>query len=319
VVPIARGDEAVLRARVEASLNALEIDDEAFAWIERSRPLRVTVVGDDTAWLTSLFEGDRGVHASFVAPPEYPGGAGRSDVIIFDRWSPQEPPVRPALYLAPPANRNIATEEHRPRWESTARHPVVRGVDPFTLNIERARAYTSPDLVPVARSARGTPLVYITESPERRLVVVTFGPGESNLASAPAFPVLIGNAIDWLAIPGSYRTRPPGLVSFDHGVSTVTGPRGVPVPLVRMGGAAIGLLRSPGLYVAEGGGSRSTIAVNAGDPQVADLTRTTPGAAGRADAVTPGASGRPWWIYCAMAAFALALAEWWTWQRRITI
>jgi hypothetical protein len=28
---------------------------------------------------------------------------------------------------------------------------------------------------------------------------------------------------------------------------------------------------------------------------------------------------RQWWVGCAVAAFVLAFAEWWTWQRRITV
>ena len=35
--------------------------------------------------------------------------------------------------------------------------------------------------------------------------------------------------------------------------------------------------------------------------------------------VASGASGQPWWMYCAALAFAVALIEWWTWQRRITV
>ena len=55
-------------------------------------------------------------------------------------------------------------EESRPRWEVPGTHPVVRGVDPLTLSIQKARAYSSAALIPVARSARGTPLVYVRES-----------------------------------------------------------------------------------------------------------------------------------------------------------
>ena len=36
-------------------------------------------------------------------------------------------------------------------------------------------------------------------------------------------------------------------------------------------------------------------------------------------AVTAGASSYAWWMYCVIAAFALIVAEWWTWQRRITV
>jgi hypothetical protein len=82
---------------------------------------------------------------------------------------------------------------------------------------------------------------------------------------------------------------------------------------------AVATLRLPGLYVAEGGGARSTIAVNVGSTQVSNLERTTVFAPGRTQTVSSGASARAWWLYCALAAFALVLAEWWTWQRRITV
>jgi hypothetical protein len=217
-------------------------------------------------------------------------------------------------------------------------HPVVRGVDPYTLTIDRARAYSDPSLVAVAQSARGTPLVYVRQPDNlttARYVVVTFGADESNLASAPGFPVLIGNTLDWLVRPSPVlagsgadilqgRARPrdslePGLALFDRSVARVTDPEGARVPLRRVNDNAVGMLRLPGLYVAEGGGARSTIAVNVGSTQLSNLTRTTTFAPGRTHAVTSGASARPWWLYCAMAAFALALAEWWTWQRRITV
>jgi hypothetical protein len=75
----------------------------------------------------------------------------------------------------------------------------------------------------------------------------------------------------------------------------------------------------PGIYTAQGGGARSTFAVNISDPQLSNLSRTTPAASGRVVTVAAGASGAPWWVYCAVAALVLALAEWWTWQRRITV
>jgi hypothetical protein len=59
--------------------------------------------------------------------------------------------------------------------------------------------------------------------------------------------------------------------------------------------------------------------VNVGDPQVSNLSRTSLSATAQARAVSAGASGRAWWLYFALVAFALVLAEWWTWQRRITV
>jgi len=315
--PIAYGADAALRARVDARENALAIDDVAFGWAARARPLAIAIVGNESSWLRPLFEQDPNVRVTLVATEGYPREAERADVVIFDRWAPRDAPSRPALSFAPVEGRGSA-EELRPRWEAAGVHPVVRGVDPFTLTIERARTYSTPGLVPVAASTRGTPLVYVSQSPVRQ-VVITFGPNESNLTAAPAFPVLVGNAIDWLTTPTPYVARHPGLASFDGGVSSVSDPDGTAVSLTKVNAAAVGILRSPGLYMAEGGGARTTFPVNAGDPQISNVMRTTIDAAAQANTVSAGAAQWPWWIYCALAAFGLALAEWWTWQRRITV
>jgi hypothetical protein len=332
VVRLDRGGDPALRARIDARGNALAIDDEAVAWFERARPLSITVVGQQTAWLAHLFAGNSDVTATFVAPDAYrppsplrgfgEAGAGQEDAIVFDRWAPSSPPERPALYFAPPARGAWLpggdAVEDKPRWLTVGSHPVVRGVDPFTLNIERARAYTSTALTPVAISARGTPLISVNASTTGpRFVVVAFGPSDSNLTSAPAFPVLAGNALAWLAGTSEPGARRPGLSSFNEAVTRVTGPGGAIVALTRLPGESVAVLRLPGLYVVEEGRSRATFAVNVTDPDVSNLAKT---GAGAASAAAAGAGGpRPWWLYCAVAAFAAILLEWWTWLRRITV
>ena len=350
VVPLPRGADQSLRARVDARHNALDADDEAAAWVDRARPLTVTVVGERTQWLRTAFERDPDVQATFVVPADYhePASSGsRPDVVIFDRWAPAEAPRGPVLLFAPSAaTRWLAPsagdavpglprsgEERRPRWEIPGTHPVVQGVDPFTLSIERSRIYSSPTLRPVARSAAGSPLVSVSESPDSRLVVVSFGPDDSNLTAAPGFPVLLGNALEWLARPNvvastterangsgvSGHVYRPGLVAFEGVIVKVTGPRDTTIPLMQVSDRNMALLREPGLYTVQGGGAHSTLAVNVGNPQLSNLTRTAPFGSAQARAVTAGSSQRAWWLYCALAAFALAMLEWFTWQRRITV
>jgi len=85
-----------------------------------------------------------------------------------------------------------------------------------------------------------------------------------------------------------------------------------------MKGISFGVLAAPGLYGVQNAGARNTIAVNAADPQRSNVAHTTlsPGAN-----VAParGPLERPWWLACALVAFVLAFAEWWTWQRRVTV
>jgi hypothetical protein len=321
VVRLERGGDPAVRAHVEAAQNALAADDDAFAWFDRAKPLAVTVVGEQTAWLARLFTGNPDVTPTFVTPSAY--RPGQEDAIIFDRWAPHDPPARPALYFEPPTQGSwLAGDggvEQKPRWVSQGTHPVVRGVDPFTLNIERAQSYKSPELVPIAASEHGTPLIYVNASAEKpRLVLVTFGPLDSNMASAPAFPVIAGNALAWLARPVEGGVRRPGLMVFDEGVARLIGPGDAAVPLSHLPAGSVGMLRAPGLYVAEGRGSRATFAVNLSDPDVSNLAKTT---ADKASAASPGgfAGQRPWWLYFAVAAFVAILAEWWTWLRRITV
>lgn len=332
VVRLERAGDPSVRARIEARGNALAIDDEAVAWFELARPLTVTVVGEKTEWLAPLFAANPEVSATFVKPSAYAPpsplrgsgvpGPGPQDALVFDRWAPPEPPDRPALYFAPPARgawlAGGDAVEDLPKWAATGSHPVIRGVDPFTLNIERARPFTSASLAPVASSARGTPLISVsTTTTGPRFVVVGFGPNESNLASAPAFPVFMGNVLAWLGGRAEARPRRAGLNGFSDEVTRIAAPGGAAVPLTRLPGETIGVLREPGLYILEEGRARGTFAVNVSDPDVSNLARTS---AGASRAAIGGAAGpRPWWLYCAVAAFAAILLEWWTWLRRITV
>jgi hypothetical protein len=311
VVPLPSGGDALLRARIEAPGNALGIDDEAYAWMTRTTPISVAVVGQQTAWLGELFQRNPDVRASFVLPDAY--RPGPADAVIFDRWLPGELPERPILVIAGGAG----AEDH-PVWKQRSDHPVLRGVDPLTFTIDKAHLSSSPGLVPLVTSERGTPLVSIDQSGGRRMVIVAFGPSESNLGSAPGFPVLIGNALEWLSRPALEEVRRPGAVVLDESVTRVTDPDGQRVGLERVEHSVVAVLRKPGIYVAEGAGARSTIAVNVGDPQLSNTQATTLSLEGSRP-VTAGGATRPWWAYCAMAALALLLVEWWTWQRRITV
>ncbi len=174
VVRLDRGGDPVVRAHIEAPGDALAVDDEAFAWFDRARPLRVTVVSDRPAWLARLFAGNPDVTATVAAPAAY--RPGQEDAVIFDRWMPPDPPRRPALYFAPPAqgwlaggagdSSSGADVEKRPRWLAVGSHPIVRGVDPLTLAIARARVYRSVQLTSSWVSVR-TSRTWLLRPPSR--------------------------------------------------------------------------------------------------------------------------------------------------------
>lgn len=315
VIPIETAGQPRITAQVDAEDDALPIDDEAFALIPSAEPLRVAVVGADTGWLARLLTQTPGVEPRFVAPADY--RAADEDVVIFDEWAPaaDAPAKIPALLFHPPA-----ADAEDPRWIAAGTHPVLRGVDPLTLSIARTGQYGAAGLTTIAASTGELPLISIrdrTDAP--RLVVVGFGARGSNLANAPAFPVLIGNALDWLTGRDDAAMRRPGLAVFDGSVAAVRDPSGVAVSLVRLPSETIATLRGPGFYSVERQGSRSAFAVNAGDPRFSDLRRTPPGHAAARGTLVMALRARPWWIYLAGFAFAAACVEWWTWLRRVTV
>lgn len=330
VVPLTRGGDGRLRARISAKANALVVDDEAVAWIAGAEPLNVTVVSDQAATFGPLLSKDPSIKPTFVATLNYK--PGREDVVIFDRVLPAAKPTVPALYIAPAGeikpgvNSEITPDfnskpEDKPQWAGGDTHPMLQGVDTQTMALDRARHYTGAGLVAIARSETGTPLVYVRDAADQRFAVFTFSVTDSKLMFAPGFPVLLGNAIDWLAHPpqsGAAGTRRPGPVSFDGNLFGMTGPDGKPVPVTKVGETSIATLSRPGFYQATSGGATRVLAVNTTDPDISDLQRTRLKAISPSDASGPS-RGRPWWLFAAAFALLLIAAEWITWQRRITV
>jgi hypothetical protein len=193
-------------------------------------------------------------------------------------------------------------------------------VDPATVTLERARSVESDMWTPVARSATGVPLVSVRETTDARAVMLGFGllEAESNVALQPAFPVLIVNALEWLARPTLSGQLRPGVVPIDAAVTRVISTSGDELPITAFGDTRLVTFPAPGLYLAEGGGMRTTFAVNVGDPQASNVSRTSLSAEAQAEGAAARAED-PWWPWIVGIAFVLVLVEWWTWHRRITV
>ncbi len=326
VAPLTAAGGPRLLAKVKASSDALAIDDEAVAWIQGAEPLVVVVVSEKGSVVAQLLKRDPSVRVTELSPGTYQ--AGKEDLVIFDRWVPETPPTKPSLLVSPPMASWVTrpgSDEKNPRWTAASTHPVLTGVDPLTLDIKYASGnsvVSGPDnagQTVIARSEQGTPLISVVDLPDRRAVVVGFAVSDSNLAFAPAFPVIVGNALEWLARPTFEARSQSGPTTLPSSVTRVVAPDGTSVPLLRAGDQFVVNLQKPGLYRVETGGARGIIAVNVGDPETSNLGRTTLTAGAQPVRAAGLGSGQPWWIYGVIAAFVLIAAEWWTWQRRITV
>jgi hypothetical protein len=318
LVPLTRGGDSRLRAHVSAKVNALVIDDDASAWIPGTQPVSVVVVSDKPESFGPLLSQDPGVHASFISPARY--APGPEELVIFDRTLPPVPPKVPALFIAPPKKPAIKTTSGVVSAKTTPDVVFLGSVDLTTMNFETVRTYAPEDLVPVAFTEDHAPLIYAHEEPDQRFVVFAFSVNESKLMFAPGFPALMSATIDWLAHPiAAAGARKPGPAEFPGYLSTIVGPDAKPVTVTQIGSASVANLTRPGFYQATAGGATSVIAVNAGDPEISDLQHTRIPAAARTDAGAGQTRGRPWWLIALTLALMLLAAEWWTWQRRVTV
>jgi hypothetical protein len=207
---------------------------------------------------------------------------------------------------------------------------VLRYVDLEDANYGHAALFAPrPGDVPLAEALGGA-LAVAREAP-RREVVLGFDPRQSDLPLRPAFPLLVQNAIAWLAgdeagfVAPLRAGEPSPLACAGAGVELVEADgRSLPVPCRE--GVALVTARAPGFATVRAAGQPDRLlAVNA--PSVPpDVARVeAPSLAGRPLAAPPGKGPSPSpslpepWRPLVLAALALLAIEWWTFRRRITV
>ena len=220
--------------------------------------------------------------------------------------------------------------------ELRADHPLSRWVALKDLNIERASRFVlQPGDVAVA-SALKDPIVVARDRDGRKTVAIGFSLQRSDLPLRVAFPVLLLNALEWFSgieagIIDAYptgRTLQLPAAGPDNATARVRLPDGrrVPVP-VREGRARFYAERAGVHFLERERAAPRAFSVNL---QSSEESRLAPRAELRLDGVplgrpapAPAAAGLRlrqtlWPVLLALGLF-LAVIEWWTYHRRITV
>jgi hypothetical protein len=163
------------------------------------------------------------------------------------------------------------------------------------------------------------------ESSRRRRVIIAFDPINSDLPVRVAFPLLIHNAVAWLANKNSHaqvQVQAGETLRLETGIQVVHG------PLSASGSGQKWLVDGDfrptrnGFYQIENGQERKIVAVNTFDPAQSDLRYIgllEPGSA----PVTGWPAVMRWlswplWIYFGLLALSFSGLEWWMYHRRRT-
>ncbi len=211
--------------RVEARLagsDALATDDRAFAVVPAEETTRALLVGEGSAYLENALAllprlelyavNEAGYEDALeeAAADELPYG-----LFVFDGVVPADPPPGPALYVDPDEDGAFGTVAGRidgPLIDRTdPEEPLLRFVDLTTVHIGRAREIEPAEgMRAVVSTPSGDPLVAVGEPGARRVAVIAFDLGESDLPLQIAFPLLMSNLVDNL-LPASEGILPSSM------------------------------------------------------------------------------------------------------------
>ncbi len=321
-----------IEARIAAPPGAdhLAVDDRALAVVPERRTRRVLLVSEGNLFLEGALLADSDVVLERAAPAAYDAAAAaRFDAVIFDRFTPPEPPAGASvLYVAPGAGSPFGTPSRlrEPILTDVAReHPAMRGVSMRDVNIREARAFPGREGDVALAGSFGDAVVVARSDGARRLVAIGFDLGQSDLPLRAAFPVLLANLLDWFVGEESeaeaFATGATWRVPVAAGQTTaaVVTPSGRKLEAPVVDGRAVLWADEVGFYRVAG----ATIAASLGAPEESRIApRAQLVAAGRALAPPrAGRSGlrRDIWSYLAALALVIAAVEWVTYHRRVTV
>ncbi|GAB4214339.1 MAG: BatA and WFA domain-containing protein [Sandaracinaceae bacterium] len=355
--------DAVLEARLlpvgtasPTRLDALAVDDVAYASLPPRRRRRVLVVREDTpdrdnTYLDAALLLDPYLDVVTTTPASYAASGPPADrqVVVFDGWVPETPPSLPSLVLDPGASPRafVATGAPvvRPRFDTQLReHPLLAFLALRDVNIASARPLLpAPQDEVVGGEARGALLATGLRG-SARFVALAFDVRESDLPLRIAWPILVLNALsflvpDDLAVLEGARTGRPFRLEARGDVAPSLRRRGDPEGAALRGvlrdGASLHVLERVGVYDVieprpeEAGAPGRVVVASLFDEDESSLraepvegaTLSARGEDDRPAAGRPGEDeegGTSLYVLVVAAALAMLALEWLTFHRRWT-
>ncbi len=306
----------------------LAVDDRTYAVVPALPRRRVLRVGGGNLFLEGalLSLGGQVVvrRVSMAAAESTRARWPDYDAVIFDGVAPAPAPTAGRFLYFDPAGAGSPFPARGalrdPVVSDTQKlHPLVKHVALADLNVREAQRLTIEPGDTAVASSFGSPLIVARVRPGLRVAALAFDPRHSDLPMRTAFPLLLANAVEWLASAGvdtDAADVATGGVSLRTGRTFRVGDADIPV-------ARVGFHRVAMAGVAAGAPA-GVVAANLSDPVESD---THPSAAltlaGRAwprppDA-GPGGPRQDLWAVALIAAVALSLFEWWSYHRRWTV
>ena len=321
-----------IRAALTATGDAYADDDVAYGYLSSRRLIHVTLVaGSKSGYLAKSLSAQPRVLLSVISPRRYldqrTTDSKKPDVIVFDRFVPEEPPSVPALVIGAgtvgwlPPRAGVASFPEISAADS--KHPVLRNVSLRDLYIEKGDYLgSSPDqLATVLLRGNDGKVLAAVHDGATRWVLMGFDVANSNFGLLAGFPLFLGNSINWLADEPEIIRAQPGIVTVPFDKARVFAMDGAELPVVTVDGRSFFDATRPGLYTATGSDRPLRITVNLLDRRISDINQTAVAGATPEPAVTDASHELPLGLSTLLLILATALlcVEWVAYHRRITL
>jgi hypothetical protein len=200
--------------QINAPLDALDLDDTAFAVFQPSSMRRILLVSNGNLYLEQLLASLPGIQP-FRALPAEDGTlqipSTPFDLYILDGLAPAELPAGNLLFVNPSSNPLFQVGASFGEMENVrvAEHNLTRYVDWGNIHILQAKRVQPPPWAEVLVGTDAGPLVFAGETEGRRVGALTFDLRESDLPLQVAYPILFANLIDYLVPPSAFDATQP--------------------------------------------------------------------------------------------------------------
>lgn len=201
--------KAKISSPLQNSLDALELDDTAFAVFQSASARRVLLISNGNLFLEQLLASLPGIQP-FRALPTADGTIqipnDPFNLYIFDGIIPERLPNADLLFVNPAGNPFFTVGGTYDKFENVQvnEHSLTRFVDWANVHVLRARSVETPAWADTLIESDSGPLVFAGETNGQRIAALTFDLRESDLPLQIAYPILFSNLIDYLAPPSAF-------------------------------------------------------------------------------------------------------------------
>jgi hypothetical protein len=324
------------------------LDDTAYALLPVRKMMKVLMVTKDNLPLEAAMLTYDNINPEKVTAAEYekdPSMATKYDAIVFDDYTPADPPPVDAIYFHPDPAKSpvtISRDLHDPHvTDVDPNHPVMRWVGLSDAHFDDTHVFApSSDKGEIAlASMAGDPIIVAKREHGHKYLVCGFSLSGTDLYLRVAFPMMLVNTLDWFAgddadlittYATGVRQRVPLDGAADVREATLTSPDGltkIPTPVVD--GLATFYADTVGVWrlnaTLPSGAALPTIdlAANLSNPAESTIKPTKDLVLGQKHLKEPEpfppTHSRDLWIWFLLGAVALLSLEWITYHRRITV